>query len=338
MTKVFLIEKHILPNLRKIVSNNIKNKFKEGDVVAVKVHMGEYGNLAYVRPPIIGVVVEELKKIGAKPFLFDTIALYPGQRDSVEKYKETAVKNGFTEETIGCPIVISDEGLKMKSKFFSSVEIAKKMYEANGAVVISHFKGHDLTTFGGAIKNIGMGCVTKKGKGTLHFDTQPEVTESCTGCGICSKVCRQNAISIKDGRAVINYNDCYGCCNCVDACPNKAMKQKTTSLASGLTEVCSIFKNKFGKKMLYVNVLLDITDLCDCYPIGATDAGKVITPDIGVTVSEDMIAVDKASLDLVQKATDNKFGKLIVADPLKQIKAAKEFNLGSDKYEIEVIE
>ncbi|MBU3897255.1 MAG: DUF362 domain-containing protein [Nanoarchaeota archaeon] len=336
MSKVYFIKHHLLQNLRKTLAENLKKKFKKGDVVVIKPHMGEYGNLAYVRPPIVGLVVEELKKIGVKPFISETLTLYSGGRDSVEKSYETARKNGFTEETMGCSIIISDESIKKKSKFFKNgIDIAKKPYDADGMVIISHFKGHDLATFGGAIKNIGMGFVPKSGKKTLHIDTQAEINQSkCIGCGICKDICFGKAISIKNKKAVINYDNCFGCCNCVDFCSQKAIKEKTTSLANGLGEVCSFFVDKFRNKSLYVNVMLDITSMCDCCPLGSTDMGKIVSPNVGIAVSDDIVAIDKASFDLVQKASNGRFAKIIKSNPLKQIDAGLKFELGSDNYEI----
>lgn len=334
MSEVKLITQYLLPNLRKVIIEEVRNRFKKCEKVAVKCHMGEYGNLYYVRPPIIELIVDELKKIGVEPFLFDSPALYTGDRDSIEKYYDTARKNGFTPESMGCPILISETPLSMKSKYFNNIEIVKELYEVDGMVVVSHFKSHELTTFGGSIKNIGMGGISKKSKASLHKDNMPEVGGSCTGCETCVAVCPEKAIEIKDGRAVINSDKCFGCCNCIDYCPNDALTTKKAPLVYGLAEVCSYYCQKFKDKIYYVNVLLDINDKCDCYPLGGCDIGKIIAPNIGIITSDDIVAIDKASLDLVQKASDNKFGEVIKADPEKQIKAGLEFGLGSDKYKL----
>lgn len=336
MDNVILIKDHLLRNLRKVVAEKIKGKFSKGDVIAIKTHMGEYGNLNYIRPPIVGLVVDELKKIGTKPFVFDTPVAYKGSRDTVEKYQETARKNGFTEETVGCPIIISNEGKEVKSKYLSEIKVAKKLYEADGLIILSHFKGHELANFGAAIKNLGMGGVTKESKTIMHKETGPKIVGECIGCGTCVNVCYEKALSLKNGKVHIDYDNCFGCCACVDACPNKVLAMKTVRFSRVLAESASFIVKKFGKKILYINVLLDISRLCDCLPIGDTDVGERVAPDIGMLVSDNIVAIDKASLDLVQKATNNEFGKIFKSKLDEQIVSAIDFGLGSKDYNLEV--
>lgn len=337
LMKVYFIEHMLLKNLRNIVKEKIKGKFSKGDAVAIKTHMGEYGNLTYIRPPIVGLIVDELKNIGAEPFVFDTPTVYNGSRSSVEDYLETARKNGFTEETVGCPIVISDEGLAVKSKYLEGLEIAKRLYDADGMIVLSHFKGHEMSNFGGAIKNLGMGGVTKKSKGIMHSNTGPKIQGECVGCGKCIDICPVGALKLIDGKININYSSCFGCCACVEVCPNKVFGLKTVRFSRALSEAASFIVKKFGEKTLYINVLLDISEKCDCFPIGDSDVGKKVAPDIGIVVSDDIVAIEKASLDLVQEATDNKFGSIFKSKLDEQIVSAEEFNLGNQKYEIEKV-
>jgi uncharacterized Fe-S center protein len=337
MDKVILIKHHLLRNLRKTVAEKIKDKFSKGEIIAIKTHMGEYGNLNYVRPSIVELVVDELKKIGAKPFVFDTPVAYTGSRDTVEKYQQTARKNGFTKETMGCPVIISNEGIEVKSKYLSELKLAKKLYEADGMVVLSHFKGHELSNFGAAIKNLGMGGVTKESKSIIHTETQPKIVGECTGCGTCVNVCYEKAISLKNGKVHIDYDNCFGCCACVDACPNKVLAMKTVRFSRALAEAASFIVKKFDNKAVYINVLLDISKLCDCLPIGDTDVGERVAPDIGILVSDNIVAIDKASLDLVQKATNNEFGKIFKSKLDEQLVSASDFGLGSKDYKLEVL-
>ena len=335
MEKVTLIKNNFLENLKRIVS---KKKLSPNDKIAVKVHMGEYGNLTHVRPQIVSAVVEELKKMGTKPFLFDTPTLYKGSRDTPEKYLETARKNGFVEEVIGCPIIISDEGIKVKGKkYFNEIEVAKEIQNADGLIVISHFKGHPEAGFGGSIKNLGMGAATKKTKKIEHTESQPIITGDCKGCGICVKYCKEGAIQIKNGKAVFDYDKCFGCGVCSEVCPTKVLKPREVSFRVLLAEVASAILNKFDReKLLFINVLFDITERCDCFPIGGTDPGEIICPNIGIIISDDIVAVDKASLDLVNKMVGKNIFDLINHIKSKeQIDAAENFGLGKEEYKLE---
>jgi uncharacterized Fe-S center protein len=336
MTNVILIKNNFLGNLKSIVS---KCKFSKNDKIAVKVHMGEYGNITHVRPEIVGAVVDELKKMGARPFVFDTPTLYKGSRDSPEKYLETAKRNGFTEETIGCSIIISDEGTVVKGrKYFKEIEVAKEIQDADGLVVISHFKGHPEAGFGGCIKNIGMGAVTKKTKKIEHTESQPMIVGNCKGCGTCVKFCKEGAIKIKNGKAVFDYDKCFGCGVCSEVCPNKVLKPREASFRVLLAETAASILSKFDKKkLLFINILFDITERCDCFPIGGTDVGEIICPNLGIMTSEDIVAADKAAFDLVNMTVGkNIFNLNNNVKSEEQINAAEKFDLGKKDYKLEV--
>jgi uncharacterized Fe-S center protein len=331
MENVYLIKSHLLFNLSKLLSSELGKLDLKGKKVAVKAHMGEYGNLNYLRPPIVGAVVEEIKKAGGKPFLFDTPVAYPGSRDTAKKYLDTARRNGFTEETIGCPVIISDEYVTIESKYIKNAKASKEMMEADAMVVISHFKGHPLSSYGAAIKNIGMGGFSKETKGETHAAAKTKVVGECIGCGACVKACPEKAISLENGRAKVHNSKCFGCGTCVDVCPQKAIKVKTVHLGTALAELTSLVLKKFGpKEVLFVNVLMDIADMCDC------DSGdtKIVAPNLGILVSHNIVAIDKASLDLVNKATNGSFSKIYYADTALQTDSAVELGLGDGKYKI----
>jgi len=333
MTEVLFLKHLLIKNLQKTLNEIFPRKFSGRDKVVIKAHMGEWGNLFYVRPPIIGVVAEALKNAGANPFVFDTPTAYQGSRYTTESYTDTARRNGFTSETVGCPVVISDEGVPVKSRYISKMELARHIKESDGMVVVSHFKGHELTNWGGAIKNLGMGAFTKASKSAMHRETQPEIKDGCTGCGTCVRICPFKAISLKDSRAVINKLECYGCCACADNCPAGVIKIKTARLSRVIAEAASLAVKGFDpKKLFYVNVLLDISKVCDCLPIGEDDAGPIVCPDLGILLSDNIVAVDRASLDLVQRATSNRFGKLFPARLTEQLDAARDFGLGTGEY------
>jgi len=169
MSDIYLIQKMIIKNLDIGLRKIDITKIKKGNSVAIKLHMGEYGNLNYVRPPIAARIVEVIKDVGGKPFLFDSIALYRAHRHSVEEYIKTAKMNGFSQDTMECPVIISDKGVTVKTKgALKEIEVAKDLYDADAIVVLSHAKAHEMTGFGGAIKNLGMGGVTVSGKSQIH--------------------------------------------------------------------------------------------------------------------------------------------------------------------------
>ena len=327
-----LIKDNILENLGNIMHSNAKN-FSKGDKIIVKAHLGEYGNLNYVRPPIIECIISELKKSGMKPVIFDTPSWYDGRRHSAKDYLDTARKNGFTKETMGCPIIISDDSIAVKGKkHMDIVNLAKEIYHADGMIVVSHFKGHMCASFGGAIKNLGMGAVNAETKKAMHVMSQPGVTGECKGCKTCESVCRVGAISVENNIAHIDNDSCYGCCVCTLKCPNNAISGDIGLIQKFLAESSAcVLDNYDKKKLIFVNVLQNISALCDC----ATDFGNIICPDIGVVVSDNIVKADKCSLDLANKATGcDIFKKTNYLDPYIQIEAAIEYGLGSGEYKL----
>lgn len=302
MSSVFLITEDFFSGLEKAFSEfGFKKRFA-GKRVAVKLHFGERGNLNYVRPALISKIVELLKGAGAKPFLFDSVTKYHAKRYTVQEHLETARLNGFSEQTIGCPIVIGDSGKIVQGKIIP-IEICKEIAEADAMLVVSHCKGHAFSALGGVIKNLGMGCVSRNTKIALHDSAKPLVlAENCIGCSDCEKACPEGAIKVKSGKAITDYNSCYGCDLCVAACKQSALKPKIALadylLASSALEVLNCFKKE---NLLFVNVLLSISARCDCY---SGEAGAIM-PDIGLLVSDNIAAIDAASVELINK----KFGK-----------------------------
>lgn len=331
-SEVTFIQDHLIKNMQAELKKQLPKHFSKGDKVCIKAHMGEYGNLNYLRPSIVGAVVEVLKSIGAKPFVFDSPVAYKGSRDTSEKYYECARRNGFTEETMGCPIVISNKGKAVKSKFFD-IEVCKDLIDADGLFVLSHFKGHELANWGGAIKNLGMGAVTKESKSAIHSGLNPFVAhpEKCTSCETCVDICGDKLISMKNGKPF--FKNCFGCGACILACPENVL-EGGLALGAGLAEATRHVLVQFDKKKLFfVNVMLDISDKCDCTPIGNVEPEiQEACPNIGLVISSDPVAIDKASLDLADKATNGKFGKLWPADKNLQIEYGVKFGLGSKEY------
>jgi len=251
-----------------------------------------------------------IRTAGGKPFLTDSSTLYPGERKEAVSALSCGIENGFAYAVVGAPLIMCD-GLRghsarrvpVSGELLSSVDIALGILEADAQVTVSHFKGHDLTGFGGAIKNLAMGCSSREGKLEQHSNVAPEVAEKyCTACGACYKACVHDAVAIIEGTAVIDTEKCAGCGRCITVCPEKAIKiqwneeaplvmRKMAEYARGAVE------GKSGKS-LYLTFVTDVSPSCDCY--GHSDAP--IVPDIGILVSTDPVAIDQAAVDLVNQA------------------------------------
>jgi len=295
-------------------SCGLGERIAPGDLTAVKLHFGERGNHAFVRPVFIRRVVEEIKACGGKPFLTDSSTLYPGSRKEAVSSLTNAIENGFAFAVVGAPLIMCD-GLKghtvvdvgIEGELLRSVSIGAEIVEADALVVVSHFKCHELTGFGGALKNLGMGCAGKTGKMRQHSTVAPEVDgEACNGCGTCVATCAHGAISIMEGKAVIDPELCTGCGRCISVCMGKAIKIQWNESAPLVMKKMAEFalgavKGKEGKS-IYLNFITQVSPSCDCY--GHTDAP--IVNDIGICAATDPVALDQASADLVNAAPGNR--------------------------------
>ena len=318
---------------------DLKGKIREKDLVAIKLHFGEKGNTAYVRPIFLRRVVNRVKQFKGKPFLTDTNTLYTGARSEAVSHLSTAVENGFAESVIDAPILIAD-GLRGNSAvkvridkpIFKTVSIAREIYMTDALIAVTHFKGHELSGFGGALKNLGMGCASREGKLSQHSSISPKVNgKACKGCETCLSWCSQEAISMlslkpgveaKRGNAFIDPKKCIGCGECILSCPSGAIEiQWNESIPIFQKKIAEhaygAVQNKKGK-VLYLNFLTQISPACDCY--GYSDAP--IVNDIGILSSEDPVAIDQASVDLVNGEAGNKASKL-----------QKNWNPGEDKFQ-----
>ncbi|HET6420380.1 MAG TPA: DUF362 domain-containing protein, partial [Geobacteraceae bacterium] len=248
-----------------------------GDLVAVKLHFGEKGNHAFVRPVFIRRVVEEIKGRGGSPFLTDSSTLYPGARKEAVSALTCAIENGFAYAVVGAPLIMCD-GLRghtaaevpVDGEIFRTVPIGAEIVEADALVVVSHFKCHELAGFGGALKNLGMGCSSRQGKLQQHSNVAPEVAEEiCTGCGFCLKACAHDAIRILEGKARIYPEKCAGCGRCISVCLKKAVKIKWNEAAPlVMKKMCEFalgaVKGK-EEKSIYLNFITQVSPACDCY-------------------------------------------------------------------------
>ncbi len=315
---------------------------KARQFLAIKMHFGEDGNEGYVKPEYTKVITDIAKEKTAFPFLTDASTIYVGKRSDAYHHLLLANKHGFTIENCGCPIIISD-GLRgnaaaeveINKKHFKTVSIARDIYYTDSFIFLNHFKGHEIAGYGGALKNIGMGCGSKAGKYAMHHNTNPEVdTTNCIGCGSCVKWCPPKALEIKNKKVVFNKEKCIGCGECTISCPKKVFEltwdDSLKNVQEKIVEVCyGVLKNK---KSFSISFLNHITKYCDCN----TRKDKVLLDDIGIVAGADPVAVDKASIDIVNKIYGKDFIKHLYPDIdyMVQLKYAQKLGIGSMNYEL----
>ena len=299
-----------------------------GQRVPVKLHMGEPGNQYFPQPGLARPVVSALLDVGAEPFLTDTTVAYPGPRRKKDGYLKVARKHGFTVENVGCEVIIDDTGVPTMVEG-RSYEVASHLKEAMVVVGVAHVKGHIQTGMGGAIKNFGMGGVTRETKIEIHHGSRPAYRkDACTFCGVCAELCPFGAITVKKGSWSRDKGACFGCGVCVDVCKNKALSYQDADLQFLLA--CAAKACVMGKPGLYLNEIKRVARGCDCDP----GAGPIICPDIGYVLGTDIVAVDAASLDQVEKVSPGVFVKVNKINPRKQIKFGEEIGLGSSSYQV----
>ena len=267
--------------------------------VVIKLHMGEAGNTTHISPEEVRIVFDKIKANGGEPFLFDTTTLYEHKRYTKESYMQVARDHGFGD----FPVVIgSDDDVITVDGYGIPREL-----KVDAMLVLSHGKGHIFTAFGGAVKNIGMGCVNKAGKRRMHNPNQPKhISEKCIKCGACMEACSDNFLHMNDeGEIEINHLNCAGCGQCVKACPTGAMvtdedsvEKSFTQFAVGAKAVLSLFP---GDKVFCITALRNITERCDCAP----DPGKIVCPDIGYLAGTDPVELDAEAVRMIkEKAPD----------------------------------
>lgn len=344
--------------------NKIKRLFDEsgfhkivdrGGLTAIKLHFGEEGNDSFINPIFIGPVVDKVKENMGKPFLTDTNTLYFGSRHDSVQHLKTAIKHGFDYAVVGAPLVIADglrgenwKHIEINQKHFQKVKIGGDIESADSMLVLSHFKGHGMSGFGGAIKNLAMGCAAAPGKIEQHECAKPIITASCTACGVCVGECPVYALYLGNEKCQIDYDMCVGCNNCLETCPDSAIEldwDKMETFMEKMVEYAyGAVKNKKGK-VGYINFLTDITPDCDC--VSWSDVPLV--PDIGILASDDPVALDSASYDLInqqkgfkdsmllhnhEKGSDKFRGVWENVDGKIQLNYADKIGLGTMDYEL----
>lgn len=333
----------------------------EKKYVALKLHLGEPGNLAYLRPNYVAQVVDMVRAGGGRPFVTDTNSLYTGHRSNAVDHLEAAGRNGFNRITLGCDVIIAD-GLKgtdyreveIGAKHVKAAKVASAIADSDTLVSVSHFKGHEMTGFGGAIKNLGMGCGSRGGKLEMHSASKPKMDkEKCTSCAVCLKSCSQKAIAFdSEKKAEIDYEKCVGCGQCVAICEYGAAGVVYDESAQNATEKIAEYALAAlkDKQSFHVGFIVDVSPYCDCW--GHNDAA--IVPDIGIAASLDPVALDRACVDMVNEAPVNaasvlgdsglksggdKFGRIHPNTSWQNgLAYAQSIGLGTQDYTLKVIE
>ena len=326
---------------------------------AVKIHFGEPGNLAYIRANYAARLVQFLQAKQAKVFLTDANTLYLGRRSNAVDHFQSAMENGFNPIAVPCPVIIAD-GLKaidyreveIDCEYCKTAKIGAAIADADIIISMTHFKGHEQTGFGGALKNLGMGSASAAGKLELHSSSQPViVAENCTSCGQCVKYCASDAVTLnQQKKAEINYDKCVGCGQCIAVCQYDAAQvvwDNSSDITCNKIAEYSLAVVK-DKPHFHISFIMDVSPLCDCW--GNNDAA--IVPDIGIAASFDPVALDKACSDMVTAAAANtgtcldvhKHGMLQGEDKFKIIHPntdwkvglthAEKIGLGSVDYEL----
>lgn len=273
---------------------------------AIKIHFGEPGNLSYLRPNFARAVVEMVKSLGGRPFLTDCNTLYVGGRKNALDHLESAYVNGFTPYSTGCHIIIGD-GIKGTDEALVPVEggeyvkeakIGRAVMDADVVISLTHFKCHEGTGIGGAIKNLGMGCGSRAGKMEMHNSGKPQVyQEACVGCGMCTKQCAHDAAVVMDGKASINHDRCVGCGRCVGVCPMDAVYTENDETNDILSKKMAEYTKAVvsGRPQFHISLVIDISPFCDCH----AENDVPIVPDVGMFASFDPVALDLACAEAV---------------------------------------
>ena len=284
--------------------------------VAIKIHFGELGNLAHLRPQYARVVADYVREQGGKPFLTDCNTLYVGSRKNALDHMDTAYLNGFSPLQTGCHVIIAD-GLKgtdeqlvpINLPLVKEAKIGQAIMDADIVISLSHFKGHEEAGFGGALKNLGMGSGSRSGKMEQHWEGKPVVEgENCIGCGSCVRICAHCGPSIVNGKSVIDHNKCVGCGRCLAVCPRDAIvpsdSNSTATLSCKITEYAyAVVKDR---PAFHISLICDVSPFCDCH----AENDVPIIPNVGMLASFDPVALDQACVDLCNKMPVNPGSRL----------------------------
>ena len=337
---------YVMAAMKKIyLSKTVERVLKEadfsrlGDNVGIKLHFGEAGCITYIKPEIVKAVCDEVVRLEKKATLIECNVLYRGSRTNATDHVRTAKEHGFDFSPVD---ILDDEygqefiEVSLEKGLTKKAKLGKGLKKYDSLIVLTHFTGHEAAGYGGAIKNVGMGLGSRAGKLTMHSDIRPSIDRrKCVACGTCAENCDVDAIEI-DKKAKINHEKCIGCAMCIAVCPEKAVKvpwhgstseQLQKKIVGHVEGVMRVIPRE---KMIFINVLQNVTSDCDCM----STKQRPMMKDIGILLADDIVAVDKASLDLANKHSRGKFGDVHGVDSSTQIDYACEKGLGSRDYGI----
>ncbi|MFH0917890.1 MAG: DUF362 domain-containing protein [Candidatus Omnitrophota bacterium] len=326
-----------------IDESKVLDFIQKEDKVALKLHFGEEGNSGFVRPQHVRVVSDAAIIRGGRIFLADTNTLYRGRRLNSGDHLKLAYEHEFTKEVTNAQVIIPDDtqeknvvGIKINQKFIQCAKVARIFIEADALAAVSHFKGHILTGFGGALKNVGMGCASRQGKLAQHCNLAPIVyADKCIGCGECEIICPVKAIKLVNKKSVVDSAKCIGCASCLSVCPTMAMfidfKAGSQVQYKMVEYALAVLKDK-KKKSGFINFATKINKECDCWGM----ENPRIAPDVGILASGDPVSIDQASLDLVNRICGKDVFKDAhpEQDAAVQLRYAQSIGLGSLDYEL----
>ena len=303
----------LLDKLKKLIEKaGIDSIDMDSKFVAIKIHFGEPGNLSFLRPNFAKVVADKVTSLGGRPFLTDCNTLYVGRRKHALEHLAAAQENGFSPLSTGCQMIIAD-GLKGTDEMevplegcdhFQSAFIGRAIMDADVFISLNHFKGHETAGFGGAIKNIGMGCGSRAGKMEQHAQGKPEIDESlCRGCKRCMKECANDGLVYDETthKMHIDHEKCLGCGRCIGACNFDAIHSgdaaATKDFNCRMAEYAKAVVD--GRPNFHISLVVDVSPNCDCH----FENDAPILPNIGMFASFDPLALDQACVDACLKQT-----------------------------------
>lgn len=348
--KVYFLETKDRENVSEVLKrlegflkrSDLFNFVDEKDFVAIKTHFGEKKTNGFIKPEFLGMLGRLIKDKGGSPFLTETSTLYRGDRSNAIDHIKLAVDHGFTVKNTGMPVIMADGihgdeevEVDIEGKIYNKVKIASLLSKIQGLVVASHFTGHIVSGFGGALKNIGMGLASRRGKMIQHSTSKPTIKKKkCTACGECIRWCPVEAIEFKEGKAEIDPALCIGCAECLAVCRFDAVvynwSESYEKLQKKITEHAMGVSKIMDGKTLYLNFLTNISKDCDCM-----NTYEKVTPDIGVLISVDPVAIDSASVYLVEKRSGKRLPELSYNIPYKvQLDHSNEIGFGTTEFDL----